>query len=88
MRCFILCILTMLGFLILLVTLSANTYTPGYDNIGAVGGMMAGVWLTLAAAPPVIENGSYERKCRIFGWTFTFIQTFVCLLMIIKVAEV
>ena len=57
----------MLVFLILLITLSSASGTPAYDNMGAVGGMMAGVWLTLAAAPPVIENGTYEKKCRIFG---------------------
>jgi hypothetical protein len=78
----------MLTFLILLVTLSSSSTTPAQDNMGSVGGLMAGIWLTLAVAPPVLEGGTYEKKCRIFGWTFTCIQIFVCVLMIVLVAEI
>jgi hypothetical protein len=50
------------------MTLS-STNDKSVDKIGSVGGLMAGFFLTLAVAPPVIE-GTYEKKCCIFGWTF------------------
>lgn len=68
-----LCILMMLTFLILLITLSSSRREPTYDNFGSVGGLMGGFFLTLAVAPPVIDNGNYEKKCSIFGWTFALI---------------
>lgn len=40
------------------------------DNMGVLGGLLAGFFLTLAVAPSARNDGSYEQKCRIFGWTF------------------
>ena len=82
-----LCILMMLTFLVVLITLSSSTGEKAVDSVGTIGGLMGGFFLTLAAAPPVIEGGSYERKCRIFGWSFAGIQLFITLLMLMLVVS-
>lgn len=71
----------MLVFLICLVTLSGSEENK-YDKFGSIGGLLGGFFLALATAIPVREGGSYEKKCSIFGWTFTIIQISICLLMI------
>jgi hypothetical protein len=80
-----LCILMMLTFLVVLITMSSRE--KGVDSIGTVGGLLGGFFLTMAAAPPVMEGGSYERKCRIFGWSFATIQLLITLLMLMLVVS-
>jgi hypothetical protein len=71
----------MLIFLICLVTLNGSG-DVSYDRFGSIGGLLGGFFLTLAAAPPVREGGSYEKKASIIGWSFVFIQVSITCLMI------
>lgn len=72
----------MITFLIVLITISGGQSEKAVDNIGAIGGLIGGFFLTLAVAPPVIDGGSYEKKCRVFGWTFAGIQLMITFLMV------
>lgn len=80
-----LCLMTMVAFLVLLITLSPGARDKAVDNFGSVGGLLGGFFLTLAVAPPVIEGASYESKCRVFGWTFAVLQTSLSILVIVMV---
>lgn len=71
-RCFLLCLVIMLTFLVVLITLS-SVGSLAIDKAGIVGGLLGGFFLTLAAATPVVSGGTYEKKCKIFGCTFASI---------------
>lgn len=60
----------MLTFLVLLITISSSVESQAVDKAGIIGGLAGGFFLTLATASPVIIGGTYEKKCRLFGFTF------------------
>ncbi|CAD8141270.1 unnamed protein product [Paramecium octaurelia] len=83
MRAFLCCFMWILLTFVLVITLSAIN-TNHNDKYGQIGGFITGFFLSLAIVPPM-NQGSYEDKAKIFGWTFLGIFAFVSTLMIIVI---
>ncbi|CAD8060156.1 unnamed protein product [Paramecium sonneborni] len=82
-RVFLCCSFSILLIFLIVMTLQGeNSYHN--DKYGQIGGLITGISLSLAIVPPM-DQGGFQKKTKIVGWTFVGIFGFISTLMIIVI---